>query len=103
MDRKPRNLGRAYLVEELRKRGLSYRASVRIVNFIFAEMGKVLKRGWAVEFPFGSLKRVKKLSKEWVRVGDEPMSPYTVEHELDEEGERLLNEKEGGSQSGAAG
>jgi hypothetical protein len=65
---------------------------VRIVNFIFAEMGKVLKRGWAVEFPFGSLKRVKKLSKEWVRVGDEPMSPYTVEHELDEEGERQLNE-----------
>lgn len=71
---------------------------MRIVNFIFAEMGKVLKRGWAVEFPFGSLKRVKNLSKEWVRVGDEPVSPYTVEHELDEEGERELNGQEGGAE-----
>jgi len=41
-----------------------------------------------MEFSFGSLKRVKKLSKEWLRVGDEPMSPYTVEWELDEEGDR---------------
>jgi hypothetical protein len=46
------------------------------------------EHNWAMEFSFGSLKRVKKLSKEWLRVGDEPMSPYTVEWELDEEGDR---------------
>jgi hypothetical protein len=28
--------------------------------------------------------------------------PYTVEHELDEKGERQLNEKAGGAQSGAS-
>jgi hypothetical protein len=66
-------------------------------------MKKALRRGRVVQFPFGSLKRVKKLSKEWLRVGDEPMSPYTVEHELDEEGERQLNEKADGAQRGAAG
>jgi hypothetical protein len=31
MDRKPRNLGRACLIEELRKRGLSKRQAVRII------------------------------------------------------------------------
>jgi hypothetical protein len=71
---------------------------VRIVNFIFAEMGKALKRGREVAFPFGRLKRVKKLSKEWLRVDDEPMSPYTAEWELDEEGDRQLNGREGSAE-----
>jgi hypothetical protein len=62
-------------------------------------MAAALKRGREVEFPLGKLKRVKKLSKEWLRVGDEPLRPYTVEHELDEAGDRLLN----GSEATAGG
>lgn len=94
MEKKPQNLGRAYLVEKLRERGLSKRDSVRIVNFIFAAMAKTLKRGGVVPFPFGNLKRVKRhFHRWWDHVGDTPAnrSPYTVEHELDEEGDRLLN------------
>ncbi len=94
MEKKPQNLGRAYLVVKLRERGLSKRDSVRILNFIFAAMAKTLKRGGVVPFPFGKLKRVKRhFHRWWDHVGDYPAnrSPYTVEHELDEEGERLLN------------
>ena len=94
MDGKPRNLGRSYLVGKLRERGMSRRLAVRIVNLIFAEMVKALKRGRAVEFPFGRLKRVQRhFSKWWDAVGDTPANrnPYTVEHELDEAGDRLLN------------
>lgn len=94
MENKPQNLGRAYLVKKLQERGLSYRRSVRIVNFIFAEMAKTLKRGGVVPFPFGKLKRVKRhFSKWWDYVGDTPAhkSIFTVEHEVDEEGDALLN------------
>lgn len=94
MEKKPQNLGRAYLVEKLRERGLSYRRSVRILNFILAEMAKTLKCGGVVPFPFGRLKRVKRhFSKYWDYVDDYPAhrSPYTVEHEVDEEGDALLN------------
>jgi ribosomal protein L13E len=104
MERKPRNLGRAYLVEELRKRGLSKRHAVRILNMIIAEMKKALKRGREVEFPFGKLKRVKRhFSKWWDSIDDHPANkePYSVEHELDEEGERQLNGKEGGAEGAA--
>ena len=90
MEGKPKNLGRAYLVGKLRERGLSRRDSVRILNAIFDEMIKALRRGRDVAFPFGHLKRVKRLSERWLEIGDEPMNPYTVEHELDEEGYRLL-------------
>ena len=38
MEAKPKNLGRAYLVEKLRERGLSRRDSVRILNVILEEM-----------------------------------------------------------------
>jgi hypothetical protein len=104
MDHKPRNLGRAFLVEELRKRGLSKRQAVRIVNFIFAEMKKALRRGRDVQFPFGTLKRVKRHFNEWWDfIEDHPANkdPYTVEHELDEEGERQLNVQEGRAEGAA--
>ena len=90
MERKPKNLGRAYLVGKLRERGLSRRDAVRILNAILDEMIKALQRGKDIEFPFGRLKRVKRLSERWLAGGDEPMNPYTVEHELDEKGYRLL-------------
>jgi hypothetical protein len=94
MEKESQKLGRAYLVKKLRERGLSYRHSVRIVNFIFAEMAKTLKRGGVVPFPFGKLKRVKRhFSKWWDHVGDPPAnsSLYTVEHVLDEAGGQELN------------
>ena len=87
---KARNLGRAYLVSKLQERGVSRRMAVRILNLIFAEMSKALQRGREVEFPFGRLKRVKRVSRRWELAGDEPMTPYTVEHELDATGYRLL-------------
>ena len=62
MERKPKNLGRAYLVGKLRERGLSRRDAVRILNAGFDEMIKALRRGKDVEYPFGSLVRVKRLS-----------------------------------------
>lgn len=34
---------------------------------------------------------MKRLNKEWLRVGDEPLQPYTVEHQFAKAGERLLN------------
>jgi hypothetical protein len=61
---------------------LSQRQAVRVVNLVFAEMAAALKRGSAVEFPFGRLKRVKRVSKRWQHMDDEPMQPYTVEREL---------------------
>jgi nucleoid DNA-binding protein len=96
MEQKPRNLGRAYLVSELRnkKNGVSKRKAVKIVNLVFREMSLALKRGREVEFPFGWLARVKKVSRRWELVGDEPMNAYTVEHELDDAGYELLSEIE---------
>lgn len=93
MENQGKNLGgRAYLAGKLREVGVSRRDAVRILNVVFREMGKALRRGKYVEFPFGHLKAVKKLSQRWEMLNDEPMRPYTVEHELDEEGHRLLDE-----------
>jgi hypothetical protein len=58
--RNPRNLGRAHLVAQLRKRALSRRQAVRILNAIFKEMKRALSRGREVEFAGGKLKRVRK-------------------------------------------
>ena len=62
MDRKPRNLGRAYLIAEVRRRGLSRRGAKRILNFLLEEMSRALARNEAVEFPFGWLERIQKES-----------------------------------------
>jgi len=86
--------GRAYLVAKLRERDLSKREAVRILNVILAEMKKSLQEGWAVEFPFGSLKRMRQPSKEWWKIDDGPLKPYTVEWVVDEAGDRLLNGKQ---------
>ncbi len=87
---KPHNPGRAYLVAKLRERGLSRRWAVHILNTVFDEMSKALQRGREVEFPFGSLKRVKHVSRRWELAGDEPMNGYSVEHEMDAAGYVLL-------------
>lgn len=93
MESKPKNLGRAYLVRKLQARGLSRRRSVLIVNVILSRMSHALRRGREVEFPFGKLKRVKRhFSKLWDAIDDWPADrdPYTIVHELDEAGDRVL-------------
>ena len=98
MEGKPKSLGRAYLVGKLRKRGLSRRDSVRILNFVLREMAQALKRDEPVEFPLGALRRVRhQRSKKrgWFlgKITTIYKRPYTVKHELDEEGYKLLNGK----------
>jgi len=91
-------LGRSYLVGQLRKRGLSRRNSVRILNFVLDEMAKALKRGEKVEFPFGTLLRVRHQhakKRGWFleKIITIYKKPYSVKHELDEKGYKLLSEK----------
>jgi hypothetical protein len=91
MENKGKNVGgRAYLVNKLGEHGASRRRAVAIVNKVFEEMGRALRGGEYVEFPFGYLYAYKRLSERWQMIGDEPMRPWWVEHGLDEEGERLL-------------
>ena len=94
MEKQPRNLGRAYLVAQLQRRGVSRRFAVRILNFVFGEMKKALARGKEVEFPFGKLKRVRYDSIRYLELIEDWSAShegYTVIHELDEVGDRLLN------------
>jgi nucleoid DNA-binding protein len=98
MESKPKNLGRAYLMDKLRERGLSRRDSARIVNFVLKEMAEALKRGESVEFPLGTLRRVRHQrtkQRGWFlgKITTIYKRPYTVKHELDEEGYKLLNGK----------
>jgi hypothetical protein len=95
MDVKGRKLGgRAYLISELGKHGLSRRRAVRILNDVFREMGLALRCGEYVEFPFGYLKAEKRVSQRWEAIGDEPMRPWWIEHVLDDAGERILDGEE---------
>ena len=98
MESKPKNLGRTYLVAKLRKLGLSRRESVRILNKVINEMTEALRRGEEVEFPFGTLQRVRHQhpkTRGWFldRLTSTYKKPYTVKHELDEKGCKLLDEK----------
>ena len=86
MNRKPRNLGRTYLIGKLRERGLSRRGAKQVLNFILEEMKAALARNEPVEFPLGWLMREKEISPHWELIGDEPTKPYTVEHYTDAEG-----------------
>ena len=93
MEKQPRNLGRAFLVKELGRRGLSRRDAVQIVNFVFREMSKALARGEEVPFPFGKLVRARRhFSQYWDSIDDWPANRqgYTVEWYLDKAGLRLL-------------
>jgi hypothetical protein len=73
------NKGRAYLVKELQKRGVSRRWAVRILDLVFGEMSQALKRGEEVEFALGRLKRVPR-GKYWDEV---KRRGYTVRWEPD--------------------
>ena len=96
MESKPKNLGRAYLVGKLRKLGLSRRDSVRILNRVINWMTQALRRGEEVEFPFGTLQRVrhqrsKKRGRFLGKITTIYKRRYTVKYELDERGHELLN------------
>jgi len=52
------------IVKKLRERGLSRRDAVRILDTILDEVSAALGRGEAVEFAFGSLKRVRHAHKQ---------------------------------------
>ncbi len=107
IESKPKNLGRAYLIDKLRERGLSRRDSVRILNVILEEMAKALKRGERVEFPLGALRRVRHQrtkKRGWFlgRITTIYKRRYWVRRELDEEGYELLNGKKLEQAAGAA-
>ncbi|MDR3413369.1 MAG: hypothetical protein P4L87_20850 [Formivibrio sp.] len=95
MTSKGKSVGRAYLAKKLQEKlGLSRRQAVLVLNVILDRMINALRRGWAVEFPSGSLKRVKRhFSKWWDSVEDTPANrnPYVIVHKLDEAGSRELN------------
>jgi hypothetical protein len=78
------------LVQQLGERGTSRRDSVRVLNFIFEQVKQALARDEEVEFAGGKLTRVKKLSRHWELIGDEPMKPWTVDWELSPEGQEEL-------------
>jgi hypothetical protein len=97
VETKPRNLGRAYLIQELGRHGFSRRRAKRILNLLLDEIKWALALNEPVEFPFGWLQREKKISRHWELLHDEPMKPYgepmklyTVEHYTDKEGIALL-------------
>jgi len=74
--------GRAYLVAQLKKRGLSRRRSLRVLNFIFEEIRRALAQGEEVEFAGGKLKQARKsFGEKWDTCDDWPANrqPYTVE------------------------
>jgi len=98
MESKPKNLGRAYLVGKLRERGLSRRDAVRILKRVINEMTQALRRGEEVEFPFGTLQRVRhkhRKKRGWFldKIITTYKKPFTIKHELDDEGYKLLNGK----------
>jgi hypothetical protein len=85
--------GRAYLVKQLQGQGVSRRRAVRLLNLVFRQMSQALKRGKEVEFPFGKLKRVRYDSARYLDLAEDwsgCRQVYTVIHELDEAGARLL-------------
>lgn len=82
--------GKKYLEKQLGKRGLSRRRSVQVLNLMFEELKQALARNEEVEFAGGKLTRVKKLSRHWELLRDEPMKPWTVEWELSWEGWKQL-------------
>jgi nucleoid DNA-binding protein len=98
MERKGNILNKGYIVRKLQERGLSRRRSVQILNFILDEAAAALASGEDVEFPFGSLQRVRHPHKKmdgWFLGTNTTIykKPYTVALEVDAESEVLLNKR----------
>ena len=91
-------MNKGSIVRMLQERGLSRRRSVQLLNFVLDEVVAALARGEDVEFPFGSLQRVRHPHKKmdgWFLGRNTSMykKPYTVALEVDAESEELLNKK----------
>ena len=91
-------LNKGYIVRKLCERGLSRRQSVQILNSILDEVVAALARGEDVEFPFGSLQRIRHPHQKtdgWFLGRNTTIykKPYTVALEVDAESEKLLNKK----------
>ena len=98
MERTGNTVNKGSIVRMLQDRGLSRRRSVQLLNFILDEVVAALARGEGVEFPFGSLQRVRHPHKKmdgWFLGRNTSMykKPYTVALEVDAESEELLNKK----------
>jgi hypothetical protein len=98
MERKGNILNKGYIVRKLCERGLSRRRSVQILNSILDEVAATLARGEDVEFPFGSLQRIRHPHQKtdgWFlgRTTTIYKKPYTVALEVDAESEKLLNKR----------
>lgn len=94
--RKSRNLGRAHLIAQLRRGGLSRRYAKRILNFILEQRKDAVALNESVEFPFGLLKRKTGLNRPW-----KAPKRYTVEHYMGAEGAGRLDGPEKWSSKGA--
>ena len=91
-------MNKGYIVRKLCERGLSRRHSVQILNSILDEVAAALARGEDVEFPFGSLQRIRHPHQEtdgWFLGRNTTIykKRYTVALEVDAESEKLLNKK----------
>src|SRR5450631_796483 len=98
MERKGNIVNKGYIIRKLCERGLSRRWSVQILNSILDEVAATLARGEDVEFPFGSLQRVRHSHQKtdgWFLGRNTTIykKPYTVALEVDAESEKLLNKK----------
>jgi hypothetical protein len=98
LPKKPKSRGRAYLVKQLQKRGMSRRDAVAVLNEIFNQTALALAEGEQVAFPFGKLKMVrhKHLRKRgWFlnRITTTYKKPFTVVHVMDAKGAQRLEPK----------
>lgn len=86
--------GRAYLSNKLREIGLSRHDAIRILDGVLEAMKEALKRGEAVEFPFGQLvqRRLWHQDGEVVIEGRRAKRrAHTVVLRLNDAGEQFLN------------
>ena len=95
MSVKPRAMNKGDMVSNLRERGLSRRDAVRILDCVLDEMAAALRRGEAVEFALGSLKRMRHAHKQQQgrflgKIRTIYKRPYSVVLEVSSEGEKLL-------------
>ena len=98
MERTGNTVNKGSIVRMLQERGLSRRRSVQLLNFVLDEVVVALARGEGVEFPFGSLQRVRHPHTKmdgWFLGRNTSIykKPYTVALEVDAESEELLNKK----------
>ncbi len=89
-------MNKGEIVKKLCERRLSRRDTVRILNALLDEMAAALNRSEAVEFAFGSLKKIRHAHKQQRgrllnRNTTIYKKPYTMVLKVDAAGDKLLN------------